>query len=59
MNIKQMLEAAYLAGFMSSAEGYNGEYPHRDKGLNPEDNADWRLERDMDLQQILNQRSES
>lgn len=59
MNLKQMLDAAYLAGFMSSAEGYNGEYPNRDNDMNPEDNSDWRLERDMDIKLILDQRSES
>ena len=32
-------EAAYLAGFMDGAEGYNGEYPFSDE--NPEDNALW------------------
>lgn len=40
-------EAAYLAGFMASGEGYNGEYPF--EFANIEDDADWLKMRDRDL----------
>ena len=51
--LKQLLEKAYLAGFSASGEGYNGEYPFRDKGLWPDDNADWCQERDEKLKELL------
>lgn len=51
--LKQLLEKAYLAGFNASGEGYNGEYPFRDKGQWPDDNADWCQERDESLKELL------
>jgi len=42
------LEAAYLAGFNASGEGYNGEY-----GIDcPEENAIWKKDRDNALTAI-------
>jgi hypothetical protein len=42
------LEAAYLAGFNASGEGYNGEY-----GIDcPEENAIWKKDRDNELTAI-------
>ena len=42
------LEAAYLAGFNASGEGYNGEY-----GIDcPEENAIWKKDRDNELKAI-------
>jgi hypothetical protein len=31
-----LLFEAFVAGFCSSGEGYNGEYPFSDKGINAE-----------------------
>ena len=38
--------AAYLAGFNASGEGWNGEYPFSDKSKSPEDDPDWIATRD-------------
>jgi hypothetical protein len=47
------LEAAYLAGFNASGEGYNGEY-----GIDcPEENAIWKKDRDNALTAIKQARS--
>jgi hypothetical protein len=46
------LEAAYLAGFNASGEGYNGEYPFRDHGAPPEQDAGWIKNRDNELTAI-------
>ena len=51
--VKQLLEKAYLAGFNATGEGYNGEYPFRDKDQWPDDNADWCQERDENLKELL------
>jgi len=46
--LKLALEAAYLAGFNASGEGYNGEY-----GIDcPEENAIWKKDRDNELTAI-------
>ncbi len=37
---------AYKAGFMASAEGFNGEYPFDDNGEEVEENEAWREMRD-------------
>jgi hypothetical protein len=37
----QWLEDAYLAGFMNSDEGHNGEYPFRDRKENPLEDRRW------------------
>jgi len=43
--MKLALEAAYLAGFNASGEGYNGEY-----GIDcPEENAIWKKDRDNEI----------
>ena len=47
--VAALVEAAYLAGFNSSGEGYNGEYPFDHKGINHESDARWIAERDRAL----------
>lgn len=47
---KASLEAAYLAGFMSSGEGNNGEVGD---GINPESDAYWLERRDRTIGEIL------
>ena len=49
--LKQALEAAYLAGFKASGEGYNGEYPF--DANNPENDAVWLKDRDNAIQEAL------
>jgi hypothetical protein len=39
--MRQALEAAYLAGFNASGEGYNGEFPFQDRSCSPEDDPQW------------------
>lgn len=51
-DIREMLEDAYLAGFAASGEGWNGEYPFDDLGLNPQDDPDWVEARDRFLAEI-------
>jgi hypothetical protein len=51
--MKLALEAAYLAGFNASGEGYNGEYPFRDHDAHPEQDVDWMQERDKHIKQAL------
>ncbi len=51
--VQQALEAAYLAGFQATGEGYNAEYPF--EGRNPEDDAAWVRDRDDALHQLLEQ----
>lgn len=51
--MKLALEAAYLAGFSASGEGYNGEYPFGDKNQNPEHDSVWCKDRDNALQEAL------
>lgn len=51
--LEQALQAAYLAGFMASGEGYNGEYPFQDKSKNPEDSKAWCRDRDNAILAIL------
>lgn len=43
-----VVEAAYLAGFMASSEGYNGEYP----GIEYEHDARWCFDRDAALRAL-------
>lgn len=33
----EAFEAGFFAGFRCTDEGYNAEYPFRDKGINPEE----------------------
>jgi hypothetical protein len=44
--LKLALEAAYLAGFNASGEGWNGEYPFGDYSQQPEQDKNWYAERD-------------
>jgi hypothetical protein len=50
--LKLALEAAYLAGFNASGEGYNGEYPFQQKIHSPEENAVWCKDRDNEITAI-------
>jgi hypothetical protein len=50
--LKLALEAAYLAGFNASGEGYNGEYPFEHKGKNCTDDPIWCKDRDNELAAI-------
>ena len=52
-HIKTLLKAAYLAGFNSSGEGYNGEYPFQDNGTSPENDAGWKLCRDVKIEELI------
>jgi hypothetical protein len=51
--VQQALEAAYLAGFQATGEGYNAEYPF--EGCNPEADAAWVKDRDSAIRQLLEQ----
>ena len=51
--LKLALNAAYLAGFNASGEGYNGEYPFGDKNQNPEADAVWVRDRDNAIEEAL------
>lgn len=53
-SLKLALEAAYLAGFKASGEGYNGEY-----GIDaPEQVAAWKKDRDNALREALAEQNE-
>lgn len=49
--LKKVIQAAYLAGFNASGEGYNGEYPFQDNGKPPEQDAAWLKDRDNYINQ--------
>ena len=51
--MKLALEAAYLAGWNASGEGYNAEYPFGDHARNPEEDAAWIKDRDNALREAL------
>ena len=53
--LKLALEAAYLAGFNASGEGYNGEYPFGDKMQDPAENRVWKKDRDNYIKEALEQ----
>ncbi|CAB5220185.1 hypothetical protein UFOVP232_78 [uncultured Caudovirales phage] len=53
--LKLALEAAYLAGFDASGEGYNAEYPFGDHKKDPEQDAAWVKHRDNALREALAQ----
>lgn len=50
---KEALEAAYLAGFNASGEGYNGEYPFGDRMQDPAENRAWKKDRDNYIKEAL------
>ena len=52
--LKNLLNAAYLAGFNASGEGYNGEYPFQDCGTSPEKDDGWRFARDFKIAELIN-----
>ena len=49
---EEAIKAAYLAGFMASGEGWNGEYPFTDKALNPAEDGYWLGIRENELAAI-------
>ena len=51
--MKLALEAAYLAGFNASGEGYNGEYPFQDHNAHPAQDEGWCQNRDNALRKAL------
>jgi hypothetical protein len=51
--LKLALEAAYLAGFNESGEGWNGEYPFGDYSQQPEQDKNWYAERDRFIKRAL------
>jgi len=53
--LKAALEAAYLAGFNDSAEGYNSEYPFGGKDQAPTKDAHWIKGRDNYIKEALAQ----
>ena len=53
--VNKSKEAAYLAGWNASGEGYNAEYPFGDHARNPEEDAAWIKDRDNALREALAQ----
>jgi hypothetical protein len=53
--MKKALEAAYLAGFYRSGEGYNSDYPFSNKGLDPLDDPYWIESRDAYVRTAIEQ----
>jgi hypothetical protein len=53
--MRQALEAAYLAGFYRSGEGYNSDYPFSNKGLDPLDDPYWIESRDAYVRTAIEQ----
>ena len=51
--IQVLLNSAYISGFKASSEGYNAEYPFKDIGFSPDDDADWCNKRDEAVTEIL------
>ena len=51
--LKLALEAAYLAGFNASGEGYNGEYPFQDHNAHPVQDKGWCERRDEYIREAL------
>ena len=55
MFTEKELQAAYLAGFNASAEGYNGEYPYADNSAWPEADSAWVAQRDRNIKKIVSE----
>ena len=53
----ELLEAAYLAGFNASGEGYNGEFPFDDRDQKPQHDPAWCKDRDNAITAIKQARS--
>lgn len=51
--LEDAFKAGYLAGFLNTGEGYNGEYPFGDKKLDPEQDVHWVASRDVGYQQYI------
>jgi hypothetical protein len=52
-HMKKLLKAAYLAGFKTSGEGYNDEYPFMQYGRDPEKDHDWSEIRDHKIEELI------
>jgi hypothetical protein len=50
--VAELVQEAYLAGFIASAEGWNGEYSFQDYGKCPTEDEDWIAARDAALRAI-------
>ena len=55
--VRARIEAAYLAGFNSSGEGWNGEYPFHDNNQDPTQDKHWAACRDAALAAIKEQKT--
>jgi hypothetical protein len=55
---QQLMEKAYLAGFLASADGYNGQCPFDQCGQEIESDEDWCIDRDDALRQLLEQQEQ-
>lgn len=44
ITLKEVFEEAFYQGFISSGEGYNGEYPFGDKNLNLKECNSYKLD---------------
>jgi hypothetical protein len=53
MTVKEMLELAYFDGFMASGEGYNGEFPYTQKGIDPSTEQYWCNDREFAVKTIM------
>ena len=53
----ELLEAAYLAGFNASGEGYNGEFPFDDRDQKPQHDPAWCKDKDNAITAIKQARS--
>ncbi|GCE83025.1 hypothetical protein [Komagataeibacter diospyri] len=47
------MRQGYLLGFNSATEGWNGEYPFKDKAQSPDEDADWLQDRDDNIRAAL------
>jgi len=56
-NLVQLLNAAYLAGFNDSAEGWNGEYPFSDNNIKLTSHDGWMQDRDKAINKLLSKES--
>lgn len=51
--LRQLLNRAFLEGFNESGEGFNGEYPFRDKGTSPEDDDEFMEPRNKAVNKMM------
>jgi hypothetical protein len=51
--IRRLTEKAYLLGFNAAGEGYNGEFPFEQRGIDPETDSNWTEQRELDLKAVM------